>query len=1015
MVFKNFEESTYKSSDFRNLNKDLEKINLDILERNCNNMTSPEISAIIPVYNTGKYLKQCLDSVCNQTFKDIEIICINDGSTDGSLDILKEYEHKDLRIKIIINQKNEGAGAARNKGIETARGQYIAFVDSDDWIDLSYYEVLYNMAKSYEADLIRTSYILEYSDYSEKEKFFSSLFEKKRKRGEPLFLNVNDHSCVVYNAIYRYKYLIKNNVHFDNSYHCNDIFFTAQAVYFSQKTIGLDSNVYYHKRCNIPNQLSVTTKANLLERTKSLIRCNRITLEFINSAKYKTRQDYVAAYERCLWRYDNFFKRSLIFDEFREDLQKKLFSDFAKAFKNFKYKKNLFSQKSYYSFVKSNDFNGYVKFVKQNINADKIIVSLTSYPARINIVHRAISTLLNQTKKADKIILWLAEEDFPSKEQELPKDLLELTKEGLIIDWCKDIKSYNKLIPTLRKYPNYTIVTVDDDTYYPKDLIEKLYKAYLNQPNMVHCHRAHGITFKFGKINPYLKWDFSLCGDKVKPSFCNFLTGVGGVLYPPGIFYKDIFREDLIKKLCLFGDDIWFWAMCVLNNVKINVIKGGSRFCKTIENSQNRALWYISSQGRNDEYLQNMFRYYPQLLKKIRKYSIPYKQYIQCLFSVYNETSHKVVKIFGLKIKLRKEKVLKIRKNITKFLEHIFCIKNEGVHKIFGIFNIKIKVKRKYQILLASLKYQEKCIKNLQSQVKLQNDLVIEALLEQTDDFKKVLTEKIEVVDKKIANQSEGFKNILTEKIEVVDRKIANQSEGFKKVLTEKIEVVDKKIANQSEGFKKREKLNYSQIESFFWLTKKLKIHNNLPPLRNWAMSPDILLKLHEYIIFSKPKVIVEFGSGVSTLVICDALRQNNSGYLISVEHMEQYAQRTMQFIKRENLQNFVDLRLSELEIYKDEHLCINESVQWYCKETLKDIKNIDLLIVDGPPAATCKYARYPAVPVLYENLNRQAQIWMDDAVREDENVICKTWAQKYDLNLNFLDFEKGLAILIKK
>ncbi|MDR3124505.1 MAG: class I SAM-dependent methyltransferase [Endomicrobium sp.] len=167
-------------------------------------------------------------------------------------------------------------------------------------------------------------------------------------------------------------------------------------------------------------------------------------------------------------------------------------------------------------------------------------------------------------------------------------------------------------------------------------------------------------------------------------------------------------------------------------------------------------------------------------------------------------------------------------------------------------------------------------------------------------------------------------------------------------------------------------------------------------------MSPDVLLKLHEYIIFSKPKVIVKFGSGVSTIVICDTLRQNNSGHLISVEHIEQYAQRTMQFIKRENLQNFVDLRLSELEIYKDGHLCIDEHVQWYCKETLKGIKNIDLLIVDGPPAATCKYARYPALSVLYENLNNQAQIWMDDAVREDENVICKTWAQKYDLNLNF-------------
>jgi glycosyltransferase involved in cell wall biosynthesis len=377
------------------------------------------------VYNTEEYLKQCLDSVCNQTLKDIEIICVNDGSTDGSLDILKEYANKDNRI-IIIDQKNEGAGVARNKGMEIAKGQYIAFVDSDDWIDLSYYEELYASAESNKADLVRTSYIFEYDDYSEKEKYFNGLFEKKRKRGESLFLNVNEHSVVVYNAIYRHNYLIENNVHFDNSHHCNDVFFTTQATYFSQKTIGLHSNVYYHLRCNVTNRLSVTTKDNLLERTKSLIRCNRITLEFINSAKYKTRQDYVEAYERCLWRYDKFFYKSLIFGEFTKDLQKECFDNFVHAFKKFKYKKSIFSRKFYYTFVKNNNFNGYVKFVKQNINADKITISLTSYPARINIVHKAILTLLNQSKKAAKIILWLASEEFPNKELDLPKELLAL-------------------------------------------------------------------------------------------------------------------------------------------------------------------------------------------------------------------------------------------------------------------------------------------------------------------------------------------------------------------------------------------------------------------------------------------------------------------------------------------------------------------------------------------------------------------------------------------------------------
>ena len=91
----------------------------------------PKVSVIIPVYNVEKYLKQCLDSVVNQTLKDIEIICVNDGSTDNSLEILEEYAQKDNRI-IIISQENQGQSVARNIALEKATGEYVGFVDSDD-------------------------------------------------------------------------------------------------------------------------------------------------------------------------------------------------------------------------------------------------------------------------------------------------------------------------------------------------------------------------------------------------------------------------------------------------------------------------------------------------------------------------------------------------------------------------------------------------------------------------------------------------------------------------------------------------------------------------------------------------------------------------------------------------------------------------------------------------------------------------------------------------------------------
>ena len=105
----------------------------------------PKISVLIPVYNVEKYLERCLKSVCNQSFKDIEIICINDGSTDSSLSILEEYAKNDSRIKI-IDKSNSGYGISMNIGLDNATGDYVGIIESDDFADLGMFETLYNMA-----------------------------------------------------------------------------------------------------------------------------------------------------------------------------------------------------------------------------------------------------------------------------------------------------------------------------------------------------------------------------------------------------------------------------------------------------------------------------------------------------------------------------------------------------------------------------------------------------------------------------------------------------------------------------------------------------------------------------------------------------------------------------------------------------------------------------------------------------------------------------------------------------
>ena len=115
-------------------------------------MNKPKISVIVPVYNVDRYLEICIDSLINQTYDNLEIILINDGSTDDSKLICEKYLKLDKRIKL-INQKNKGVSSARNNGIRNSSGEYIVFVDSDDWVDLDYFERLYNAAKKYDSDI----------------------------------------------------------------------------------------------------------------------------------------------------------------------------------------------------------------------------------------------------------------------------------------------------------------------------------------------------------------------------------------------------------------------------------------------------------------------------------------------------------------------------------------------------------------------------------------------------------------------------------------------------------------------------------------------------------------------------------------------------------------------------------------------------------------------------------------------------------------------------------------------
>ena len=259
--------------------------------------------------------------------------------------------------------------------------------------------------------------------------------------------------------------------------------------------------------------------------------------------------------------------------------------------------------------------------INSQTRTPKIIVSLTSFPERMYDLHFCLYSLLKQSLKPDKIILWLAEEEFPERENDISQKVLKLKDNGLTIKWCNNIGSYKKLIPSLKEYSDDIIVTADDDIFYPPDWLEKLYNSYLKNPENIHCHRAHKITFDRNKnILPYERWTF--CIDDNTCTAVNFPTTGGGVLYPPHSLYRDVLNKDIFMQLAPNADDIWFWSMCVLNNKKIKVVENPINDI-TYTNPQ-RAIGIYNEKilcnlnsckiGGNDDQLKNVLEKYPHLL-----------------------------------------------------------------------------------------------------------------------------------------------------------------------------------------------------------------------------------------------------------------------------------------------------------------------------------------------------------------------------------------------------------------
>jgi len=237
----------------------------------------------------------------------------------------------------------------------------------------------------------------------------------------------------------------------------------------------------------------------------------------------------------------------------------------------------------------------------------KVILSLTSFPARIDAAGKVIEKMAAQTVRPDKIVLYLTASQFPDRVPSFE------SAEVRICD--KPIKSYTKLVPALKDFPDDIIITVDDDIDYPDNLIEKLLTAHKKYPRAICANRVRRI--KFGVS--YGKWPLYRSFRKYymtrRPHPMNCLMGVGGVLYPPRCLHPLVTRDDIFMKIAPTTDDLWFWAMAAKQGTSIKFVNNNRVKEKPIGGTQEISLMSVNcgAAGGNNKAMANILAEFPEL------------------------------------------------------------------------------------------------------------------------------------------------------------------------------------------------------------------------------------------------------------------------------------------------------------------------------------------------------------------------------------------------------------------
>ena len=288
----------------------------------------PKVSIILPIYNVQAYLAEALDSVVNQTLRELEIICVDDGSTDGSLDIIREYAARDPRI-VVLTGPNGGYGKAMNRGLDRATGEYVGIVEPDDYVDLTMFAELYQTAAEQKLDLVKADFY-RFTRDEQGEQLQYELLDKTRSRYGELLCPARDPSCIrftlnTWTGIYRREFLEEHNIRHNEtpgaSFQDNGFFF--QTFAYAQRAMIVNKPYYRNRRDN-PNS-SVKSRAKVY--------CMNIEYDFIRDLLMRDREVWERFQYMYWWKkYHNYwFTHDRIDDSYKEEFLDRMRQEYKRA------------------------------------------------------------------------------------------------------------------------------------------------------------------------------------------------------------------------------------------------------------------------------------------------------------------------------------------------------------------------------------------------------------------------------------------------------------------------------------------------------------------------------------------------------------------------------------------------------------------------------------------------------------------------------------------------------------